>query len=132
MGARSLALVLCVAATVSVACSRQPMPADGVGASHAAATGKLTGRLIIVGGPAPGAAHPVAGRVAVTGNGVHVDVKVGEDGVYTVSVPPGRYQVTGHSPSVVVDDREAPCPSSKDARVTPGGAAVLDAICSIK
>jgi hypothetical protein len=109
------------------------MSADEVGASHAStATGWLTGRLVTVGGPAPGAAHPVAGKVTVSGRGVHVDVKVGKDGAYAVSLPPGWYMVTGRSPSVIVNDREAPCPSSKEARVKSHDAVVLDAICSIK
>jgi hypothetical protein len=133
MNVRSLALVLCAASMVTVACSDQPKPAAEAGASHVSpGNGTLNGRLVTSGGPAPGAANPVAGTVTVTGKGVHVDVKVGEDGAYSISVPPGHYKVTGHSPSVVVDDREAPCSSAKEAKVARGTAAVLDVVCSIK
>jgi hypothetical protein len=85
-----------------------------------------------VGGPAPGAAHPVAGKVTVSGKGVHLDVEVGQDGAYAINVPAGRYKVTGHSPSAVVNDREMPCRSLKDAQVTSDAIAVLDAICPIR
>jgi hypothetical protein len=133
MNARSLASVLCVVATVVVACSGQQMSTVEVGATRAStAEGRLTGRLVTVGGPAPGATHPVAGTVTVSGHGVHVEIAVGEDGAYALSLPPGRYRVTGRTPSVVVNGREAPCPSAKAARVTRDAAAVLDALCSIR
>jgi hypothetical protein len=59
-------------------------------------------------------------------------VEVGQDGTYTVSVPAGRYTVTGQSPSVVVNDRELRCRSLTDAQVTRAAISVLDAICPIK
>jgi hypothetical protein len=133
MKTSALALVLCVAAMVTVACSDQPMSVHEVGASNTStAQGRLTGRLVTVGGPAPGAAHPVGGKVTVAGRGVDIDVEVGQDGAYAVNVPVGRYKVTGQSPSVEVNDRETRCRSLKDAQVTSGAVAVLDAICPIK
>jgi hypothetical protein len=36
--------------------------------------------------------------VTLTGPGVHRDVHVGAGGTYSVTVPAGRYTVTGHSP----------------------------------
>ena len=36
--------------------------------------------------------------MTVTGPGVHRDVPVGVGGSYSVTVPAGRYTITGHSP----------------------------------
>ena len=42
-------------------------------------------------------AAPVAGDRDRDGLGVHLDIRVGADGAYSVRVPPGRYTVTGQS-----------------------------------
>ena len=61
------------------------------------AEGTLTGHLYGVGGPAPGLPRPWPGTVTLTGPGVNRDVPVGASGTYSVTVPAGRYTVTGHS-----------------------------------
>jgi hypothetical protein len=65
---------------------------------HNPADGVLAGHLYGVGGPAPGLPRPWPGTVTVTGPGLHRDVPVGASGSYLVTVPAGRYTVTGHSP----------------------------------
>ena len=132
MRIRSVVLLLC-AATMIAACSGAHENTTGAASSPATTmSGTLGGRLVTVGGPAMGAASPVAGSVTVMGNGFHRDVKVGPDGVYSVSIPAGHYTIVGHSPFVTTDNVAMSCPGPKEAHVTPGAVVVLDAICSIK
>lgn len=70
-------------------------------------TGQLSGRLQAVGGPAPGRLpNPLSGTVDVQGP-ERVALNVGKDGTFGGSLPPGRYRVTGHSPSY--DGGKAAC-----------------------
>jgi hypothetical protein len=60
----------------------------------------ITGTLRLVGGPAPGVNRPSAGTISIvstTGQGC--DVSASRVGSFAVSVPPGRYTVTGHTPN---------------------------------
>jgi hypothetical protein len=66
-------------------------------ATHAA-TAIIGGRLLAVGGPAPGTAHPLPGTVILRSPGSEITVPVGKTGRYSAEVPPGRYEVDGHSP----------------------------------
>src|ERR1700749_1179230 len=81
------------------------------------ATGHLTGKLVMEGGPlGPGGLQPgerpMPGTVTFTAAG-HQAVQVGSSGDFSVPLPPGRYQVAGRSPDIMeVDDghsRELPC-----------------------
>ena len=88
----------------------------------ARATGHVTGRLLIEGGPlGPGGQQPgerpIPGTVTFTAAGYRpVAVGVGTSGTFSVALPPGRYQVTGRSPDIVtVTD------SGKDLVQTCGG-----------
>src|SRR5579863_1558080 len=96
--------------------------------SHAAghprvrATGHVTGRLLIEGGPmGPGGQQPgerpIPGTVTFTRAGHRpVAVGVGTSGKFSAALPPGRYQVTGSSPDIItVTD------SGKDLVQTCGG-----------
>jgi hypothetical protein len=61
-----------------------------------------TGRIVTVGGPAPGSPAPIAGaEFRLVGSNHAVDVRAGEDGRFVLDVPPGRYRVviTGHAPA---------------------------------
>lgn len=60
----------------------------------------ITGKLLAVGGPAPGTPRPLPGKVTLVDTATHVrhDVRVATDGKYSVTVPPGTYEVQGHSP----------------------------------
>jgi len=86
-----VALAAVCLAGFTAACSGQG-PADGT----------VTGHLYGVGGPAtisaPPSPRPWPGIVTLSGPGVHRDVPVGASGTFSVTVPPGRYTVTGHSP----------------------------------
>jgi hypothetical protein len=66
-----------------------------------AATGTVTGVLVRVGGPAPGAPVPLPGKVvAVSSDGARYTATTGRNGRYSLSLPPGSYQLTGHSRDV--------------------------------
>jgi hypothetical protein len=71
------------------------------------ATGQVTGRLLIEGGPIsrdgqqPGE-RPISGTVTFTAAGHRpVAIKVGNSGTFSASLPPGRYQVVWRSPAVI-------------------------------
>jgi hypothetical protein len=57
----------------------------------------VSGQLLGVGGPAPGAPRSWPGSVSWTGP-THGTVRVHSDGRFALSLPPGRYELTGHSP----------------------------------
>jgi hypothetical protein len=63
-----------------------------------AAPGTVTGALVRVGGPAPGAAVPLPGEIVAVGpDGARFAVTAGKTGRYSLSLPPGVYRLTGHS-----------------------------------
>lgn len=132
MRIRSVVLLLCAASMIAACSGANALPTGAAASPATTISGTLSGRLVTAGGPDLGAPSPVAGAVTVTGVGVHLDVKVGPDGAYSVSLPTGHYAVVGHSPFVTRDSVAMPCPGPKEAHVTPGAAVVLDAICSIK
>jgi hypothetical protein len=61
-------------------------------------TGRISGRLLAVGGPAGSSPRPLSGEVRWT-KGPHGAIAVGPDGRFRVRVQPGRYRLVGHSPS---------------------------------
>ena len=95
-------------------------------------TGTLTGHLRQVGGPAPGVNRPVPGTVTISGGSATKALPVGDDGSYTVDVPPGTYTVVGHSPTTLTGDQQQDCPAPSAATVTAGTTTTADAICSIR
>ena len=82
-----------------------PAPGDGA-AGRASAAGRVTGRLLLEGGPIlPGARQPgprpIRGVVTFTTTGHRpVRVRAGRSGIFTVGLPPGRYRVFARSPTV--------------------------------
>jgi hypothetical protein len=93
------------------------------------AEGTLTGHLYGVGGPAPGAPRPWPGTVTLTGPGVRRDVPVGAGGTYAVTVPAGRYTVTGHSPRY--GSGTYLCQAAGVVTVTSGHTAKADVLCQM-
>jgi hypothetical protein len=71
------------------------------------ATGHVTGRLLIEGGPiGPGGQQPgerpIPGTVTFSAAGHRpVAVRVGASGTFSAWLPPGRYQVSGRSPDII-------------------------------
>jgi len=117
-GRRLLVLVV-IPLAVATACSQ-----------HGDATGTLQGHLYGVGGPAPGLPVPFPGTITVTRNATSWEIKTGVDGFYTVTVPPGRYTVTGRSPHF--NGGTESCPAPNPVEVSNGSTATLDAYCSLK
>ncbi len=118
---RRLLLLALISLALVTACS---------GAHYATGSGTLHGHLYGVGGPAPGSARPFSGTITVSGNGTSREAKVGSDGAYSVTIPPGRYTVIGHSPQY--GDGVPACPGPNSAQVSNGGTTTMDAYCQLK
>jgi hypothetical protein len=58
----------------------------------------IVGRLLAVGGPAPGAPRPQPGTVTLRNRDTEITVLAGENGRYSAEVSPGTYEIEGHSP----------------------------------
>ena len=68
-------------------------------AGHEPVTGDVAGRLLREGGP-PGqdgqpGLRPMSGAVTFTSAHRRVTVQVGNSGIFSVQLPPGRYRVSG-------------------------------------
>ena len=110
-------------------------------AAQPPASGHLTGKLVMEGGPlGPGGKQPgeraMSGTVTATAAGHQpVTVKVGSSGTFSVSLPPGRYHVSGRSPDVMEIDggqrRELPCSQPTSAVVTAGQTATITLTCVV-
>ena len=104
------------AAVASIAiltgCSDQPGPRQTV-----------TGLLIRVGGPAT-LSHqqnraPLAGTVdARNATGAQFTTTTGNNGRFQLSLPPGTYRLTGHSPQVIVFSQQELCLAARAVHVT--------------
>ncbi len=63
------------------------------------AGGVVTGRLVRVGGPAPGSPVPFPGTIEARDTaGQRFTVTAGNDGRFRLRLPPGTYRLTGRSP----------------------------------
>jgi hypothetical protein len=86
---------------------------------HAPASGTVTGKLEIEGGPiSPGGQQPgkrpVPGTVRFTSTRQHrVTVRVGNSGAFSVQLPPGTYAVCSRSPAA-----QGPCSQARRVTVT--------------
>jgi hypothetical protein len=116
------------------------MPGTSSGQDQAA-TGTVTGTLVRVGGPVllgttdPAASTvPLPGRVvAESRDGSRYEASVDQSGHYTISLPPGTYQLTGYSPLVRSDGAEMQCRAAHPVQVTTGTTTTgIDVICSIR
>ena len=80
--------------------------------------------------------RPMSGAVTFTTAGRQtVTVKVGSSGTFSVPLPPGRYQVSGRSPSIMEVDggktRELPCSQPASATVTAGSTTTITLTCIV-
>ena len=119
--------------------------ASAAGASAAGhvhpATGHLTGKLVMEGGPlGPGGKQPgerpMSGTVTFTAPEHRaVTVKVGSSGKFSVPLPPGRYQVSGQSPDIMEIDggrsRQLPCSQPVPVVVSAGTTATTTLACIV-
>ena len=111
------------------------------GGSVRPATGHLTGKLVMEGGPlGPGGQQPgerpMSGTVTFTAAGHHaVTVEVGASGEFSVPLSPGSYQVSGRSPDVMEVDgghsRELPCSQPASVVVSAGTTATITLACVV-
>ena len=111
------------------------------GGSVRPATGHLTGKLVMEGGPlGPGGQQPgerpMSGTVTFTAAGHRaVTVEVGSSGKFSVPLPPGSYQVSGRSPDVMEVDgghsRELPCSQPASVAVSAGTTATITLACVV-
>src|SRR5436190_12612255 len=133
---------LCVSACLLGGLLLTPLAAGcASAAAQPPASGHLTGKLVMEGGPlGPGGTQPgeraMSGTVTVTLAGHHpVTVTVGSSGTFSVPLPPGRYQVSGRSPDVMEIDggrsRELPCSQPTSAVVTAGQTATITLTCIV-
>lgn len=73
--------------------------ASRMGGGTSSGEGSIEGILVGCGGPAPGGCVPFDGQVtAQNSNGDSYAASVPDDGRFDLSVPPGRYSLTGSSP----------------------------------
>lgn len=99
----------------------------------------LRGRLLWVGGPAPGTAVPHPGTVRIVGDdGEEVLVATSEDGTWSYTAKGGTYTVTAKSPGYPSPDGD-PYPCSAGAPVTAepvtaaqGRTASVDVVCQVR
>jgi len=92
--------------------------------SPAAYRQTVSGQLVLVGGPAS-ASHP-HGRwllrgtvVAQSTSGARIITATAADGRFRVSLPPGRYELTGHSAHLIVDGQQQQCAAGHPILVGP-------------
>jgi hypothetical protein len=110
-------------AATAAACSSSP----------SVPTGTVSGMLIRVGGPAPGAPVPLPGQVTATpvASGSAHTSKVGADGQFEITLAPGAYRFTGHSP--MIQGGKLTCIAVHVVHVSSGNATVgVNVICPIR
>jgi hypothetical protein len=92
----------------------------------------VTGRLLAVGGPAPGTAHPIGGTVTVTNLDTQLQrtVVANNDGRFSTAVPPGPYHLEAHSPSYL--DGKVACQADGPLTVVANRPARADVYCQMK
>jgi hypothetical protein len=108
---------------------------------HAPARGHLTGKLVMEGGPlGPGGRQPgerpIRGTVTLTAAGHRqITVQVGHSGAFSLTLLPGRYQVSGRSPSIMEagngGERELPCSQPLSVTVTREHTATVTVACIV-
>ena len=108
MSAKTIASTAVMAAVV-VACA----------GCAATAQGTVTGTFVMIGGPGPsGNGSPLPGRViAASATGARFTVHTGNDGRYTMTLPPGTYSLLGYSPRVGSNNHEMRCSSPHPLKV---------------
>jgi hypothetical protein len=139
----SLRMCACLLATLALAgcaAAGQASPASDTG--HVSATGHLTGRFVMEGGPiSPGGQQPgdrpIPGTVTVTAAGRQpVTIQAGDSGRFSAWLPPDRYQVSGRSPDIEEGTgsgpgRELPCSQPLSVTITARHTAAITLTCIV-
>lgn len=137
----------CLLATVALAGCTTASHAGHAG-QHTPATGHLTGRFVIEGGPlGPQGQQPVErplpGTVIVTASGHPVvRIEVGASGRFSAWLAPGRYQVSGESPDIEQattatvgnsgsQGQELVCSLPETVTITAGHTATITLVCPV-
>ncbi|MGH3404744.1 MAG: hypothetical protein ACRDRJ_19900 [Streptosporangiaceae bacterium] len=91
----------------------------------------VRGTFVRVGGPAPGSPFSLPGTITARAPaGGTFTATAGPNGRFTLSLPPGRYHVTGRSP--LIGSGHAICGATAELQVTRGNAAhLVTVVCSI-
>jgi ABC-type glycerol-3-phosphate transport system substrate-binding protein len=99
--------------------------------TSAPATATVRGRLLAVGGPAPGDPRPMSGTVTFTGpDGSTTKTRVDKTGAYEIGLYPGRYTIQGSSPTF---DGGAPCNTSPPTTtLTAGKTTTANVYCQMR
>ena len=92
----------------------------------------VPGTFLVAGGPAPGSPRPLSGTItARAASGQTFTATAGRNGRFTLSLPPGSYQVTGRSP--LMQSGQMICAATSGLRVARGKPArPVTVVCSIK
>ncbi|MBV9486780.1 MAG: hypothetical protein JO246_12060 [Frankiaceae bacterium] len=104
-----------------------PIPVGG----GVVAKGDVAGTFSMVGGPYPGLARKLSGRIDIhsgspTGR-LEASVRTAKDGSFTASVPPGRYWLVGRSRHVT----GVGCPGVHPVTIKPGTTAHVQVVCAV-
>ncbi len=82
----------------------------------------VPGTFVRVGGPAPGSPVALPGTITARGvTGQTFTATAGQNGHFTLSLPPGSYRVTGRSP--LIQSGPMGCAATAELRVTRGRSA---------
>jgi hypothetical protein len=108
---RRVVAVLVAGMAVLVGCAGSPAGQQAV-----------SGTFMRVGGPAPGSPVPLPGTItARAATGQTFTASAGQNGRFTLSLPPGRYHVTGRSP--LMQSGQTACSAEEELQVTSGKSA---------
>ena len=132
----------CVLGTLLLAGCTAAAAAEPGPAHPARASGHVTGRLLMEGGPIslsgkqPGE-RPIPGTVTFTAAGHRtVFVHAGTSGKFSAWLPPARYRVTGRSPEILTvtasgKTEELPCSQPLSVTVTARHAVTISVVCIV-
>ena len=129
----------CTGATPHVHRSLQPpQPSANVPTSPSGTQGTVSGVIRLVGGPAPGSDHAVAGTVSVYRGDVSgrpmASVHSDAHGSFVISLPPGTYALAATSPRYAVNQPSdlPPCRAREPIVVTRNAATTADVLCEMR
>lgn len=129
---RRVVAVAAASALILAGCSSQ-ITSPSPGAPRSGYHRAVTGILVRAGGPPPGSVVPLPGKVeARNQTGEVFTAATGSNGRFQLSPPPGTYQLTGHSPQVMINGRQGLCIAARALHLTRNKTARnIQVVCSI-